>query len=414
MVQVMQNVPKLGRVQRRPTHNFSFRARPWQMTAFLLAPVLPGETLKNLFFQSRVVTDPIKGRLTGWWSEYYFFYVRLRDLTGAEDFEQMMLDPAKDMSAHKTPADVQSFHKGGINYRKMALDKIQEHYFRAPVETSLYLVDGIPVVSVDNQSVLDSAISISNFADESPDINVDANADSTITTREVENAMRMWEFAKANALTDMDFDDYLRTFGISVPKAQSDKPELLRLVREWQLPSNTINPANGTASTAVSWVIKDKISKDFFFREPGFVVGVYVPRPKVYMGKHDGSFTSLMDNALSWLPAMMWDDPMSSVRLFDRTTNSPITGQTENYYVDLRDLFIYGEQYTNHFADTAQAALPGPDMQKRYASKLDMQALFVDSAAAGTAQYVRQDGIVNLEILGSQRDSTPPLHRLSM
>ena len=37
-----------GRVLRSPRHTFQLRQRPFEITPFLLAPVLPGETMKNL------------------------------------------------------------------------------------------------------------------------------------------------------------------------------------------------------------------------------------------------------------------------------------------------------------------------------------------------------------------------------
>ena len=62
---------------RRPVHRFNLVTRPFAVTPAMIAPVLPGETLKNALFQSRVLTDPLKPnmRLTGWWCEYMLFCV---------------------------------------------------------------------------------------------------------------------------------------------------------------------------------------------------------------------------------------------------------------------------------------------------------------------------------------------------
>ena len=74
--------PRVGRKLRSPIHRFHLRHYPFQLQPFMLAPVIPGETMKNLLLQARVVTDPIKNGLIGWWQEYYFFYVKHRDLAG--------------------------------------------------------------------------------------------------------------------------------------------------------------------------------------------------------------------------------------------------------------------------------------------------------------------------------------------
>ena len=69
------NAAKMGRKLRRPEHPFILRHKPWQIQPFLIAPVIPGETMSNLLMQARVVTDPINNPLIGWHIEYYYFYV---------------------------------------------------------------------------------------------------------------------------------------------------------------------------------------------------------------------------------------------------------------------------------------------------------------------------------------------------
>ena len=96
---------KTGRNLRRPVYRFQLKTKPWQLQPFMIAPVLPGETLKNGLFQSRVISDPLKHRLLGAHKEYWFFYVRLRDLQGSADFEAMMLDLNKDMSSYRSTSN---------------------------------------------------------------------------------------------------------------------------------------------------------------------------------------------------------------------------------------------------------------------------------------------------------------------
>jgi hypothetical protein len=75
-VQVVQDLPQVSRKMRRPTHTFYVENHPYVMQPFMLAPVLPGETLKQMLFQCRAVTSPIKNPLIGWHLEHYWFYVR--------------------------------------------------------------------------------------------------------------------------------------------------------------------------------------------------------------------------------------------------------------------------------------------------------------------------------------------------
>lgn len=398
---------KTGRNLRRPVYRFQLKTKPWQLQPFMIAPVLPGETLKNGLFQSRVISDPLKHRLLGAHKEYWFFYVRLRDLQGSADFEAMMLDLNKDMSSYRSAASAKYFHKYGINWTKLALDKIVEHYFRADDEIgSTFEIDGLPARSMLEQNWLDSFVREDEFAPIA-DVDVDANADGNITVGEIDDAQRNFALMRQFGLTEMDFDDYLRTFGIRVAPAESDKPEMLRYSSTWQYPANTVEPTTGVPTTAWSASVSDRMDKDRFFKEPGFIIGITSFKPKVYLGNQTGSVTGIMDNAMRWLPRMMADDPYTSMVLLDQANkdNGPLTGLTDGYWFDLKDLFLYGEQYSNFAMTAADGAIgmPTASGQKRYPTLAMANSIFV-SESGGT---LLEDGIVNLSIMGSQKDTTP-------
>lgn len=395
---------RVGRRTRRPTFRFQLKTKPWQLQPFMIAPVLPGETMKNMLMQSRVISDPVVHRLLGVHKEYWWFYVRLRDLQGSADFEAMMLDFNKDMSSYRSAADVKYHHKYGINWTKMALDKIVEHYFRAEGEGA-YTIDGLPARALAEDNWTDSLLPESDFAP-IEDVDVDGNADGTITVGEIDEAQRNFALMRQFGLTEMDFDDYLRTFGIRVAPAESDKPELLRYSSTWQYPNNTVEPTTGVPTTAWAMSPSDRADKDRFFKEPGFIVGITCTKPKVYMSNQGGSVTGIMDNAMRWLPAMMKDDPYTSMVLVPTATkdNGPLANQTEGYWFDMRDLLLYGEHFTN-FALTASdggIAMPQADGQKRYPTLAMADALF-----SGANKTILEDGICNLTILGTQKDTTP-------
>ena len=50
-----------------------------------------------------------------------------------------------------------------------------------------------------------------------------------------------------------------------------------------------------------------------------------------------------------------------------------------------------------------KVALPTADLQRRYPSQADVDGLF----SADTAELVRQDGVIQLTIAASLRDTTP-------
>lgn len=417
VVSLVQEGSPMRRSARRPQHTFQLRTRPFQIQPFLIAPVLPGETMKSLLMQSRVVTDPIKNALVGWWAEYYFFYVKLRDLDGRDDFTEMFVNQDKDLSAYHSGPNRQYYHAGRINWTALALKRITEEYFRDENEAwDAQLIDGLPAAKLSAPGFLDSSMTEPEH-DVYGDQDVDSNADGTISAREVEYALREWQYARMSNLTQMSYEDFLSTYGIRAPEAEEPhRPELIRFLREWSYPVNTVEPTTGDPSSAVSWALTERADKGRFFKEPGFIVGVHVTRPKLYFGNLRGSPTSWMTHPFFWMPAVLLNDPASSWINFG--TNQGVVEPTTApdpvvpaMRADFRDLFMHGDQYANFDLNAAgdASAIPMPsqvDLGKKYPTYSMITSLFVDETLDGK-NLVRQDGIVNLSILSHQKDQSP-------
>ena len=91
------------------------------------------------------------------------------------------------------------------------------------------------------------------------------------------------------------------------------------------------------------------------------------------------------------------------------------------YMIDLRDALVYGEQFVNNalvrgnmnVVDLPKAS--GGKLLKRYPTLTDAQSVFVDDAAAGTAQFLETDGVMDVNLSTFVADEgTPPVARLSV
>lgn len=407
VVQLVQETGKVRRVGRYPQHDFQVRTRPWQIVPNLIAPVLPGETLKNIMFQARVVTDPVKSKLVGWWHEQYLFYVKHRDLVSRDTLVDMHLKGASVDTLRAGAASLPMFTaNGGVKWVEGALQRIVEEYFRNEEDGAwdAAKVGDYPAASISRNGWWDSLIDDTmtppeqNPLQDKPDLTVISEYE------EMYNRMVQMKF------TDMSFSDWLRQHGVrGVPTPESEtqyRPELLRYVREWTYPTNTVNPETGTPTSAAVWSLQERADKDRFFAEPGFIVGVQVTRPKVYLSKQVGNAAAFLDEARLWLPAVFRDEPYTSVREFPDPTASATgpLGATPNngYWVDMRDLFIYGDQWRNFdieaAGDGSSVLMPSAALQRRYATAADADALF---AAAAPANQIRADGVFKLNILGT-------------
>lgn len=416
---------RTGRRTRTPQHTWNLRQRPWNIQPCVIAPVIPGDTLTRILWQARAVTDTLVNPLTGWWLEYYWFYCKHRDLGIREELEQMVLDPSwSSAGVVRSSADVYTYHAAnGIDWVQECLKRVTEVYFRNEGEAWNVATDGttgLPLAKITGPNVFDSLVLASEVASFDVEIPVQpgesgpGSGDEYILASAVEAAQQQWYLARQMGLTDMSYEDWLRTYGISAPSREDPhRPELLRFSRQWQYPSNTIDPEDGSPSSAVSWAISERADKDRFFREPGFILGVTVCRPKVYFARQVGSTTWALDNAFRWLPAMLLDDPATSlVSISDGA--GPLGLQDNDYVFDIRDLHVYGEQFVNYSMLDTDAAIDGPFVDRPadtdaawfYPSADDLNRPFTETFANG-AGALRQDGMAALAIKSATVDLSP-------
>lgn len=428
-MQLAQQMPRSRRKSRSPNHRFFVRPRPWQIQPFMIAPVLPGETLQSLRFQARVVTDPIQNRTIGWWDEYYFFYVKLRDLIqlGAEP-QEMLMDPAFDVSlssmggmSDMAKAYFQATTGGTlINWVDLCLDRVTECYFRREGETrSTATIDGLPSANANFNSWIESALPLADLEGlaQNPDLTSttpgEGDGTAAVTPKEIAAAMEQYEWARSMLSTDMTFEDFCADYGFVMPRAELHCPELIRYVRSWQYPSNTINPSDGAAKSAVSWSHQASAGKKVLFKEPGFIYAVTVSRPKCYFKKLNSQAVSFLNGPQAFLaPSLINGKPDASF-IPTASGEPPFDFSTVDGAFDIKDLYLHGDQFlgidisgTATDIDANLVDLPSNDLtNKEYPSSTDADNLFV-TTTAGVGK-VEKDGIVSLRILGRQEETSP-------
>ena len=301
----LMTAPPTGRVQRTPKHTFYTETRPYTITPFVIAPVLAAETLSSVWMEVRQVTQPIKNPMLGWTSEFYVFYVMLSDLNNRAIFETMLLDPTASVTnAMDEAADVRYYHRvGQPNYAKQCLRRVVETYFRDTDEAwDVATIDQYPVAQIKDHGWMDSLTDATLLG---------GGADPSAATdmQDLDKMYSAYEYLRAMQLTDMTFEQYIGTFGVRLTVAEVHKPELIAHWRDFTYPSNTIDPLSGNPSSACSWAFKESNRKPIFFREPGFIFGVQVQRPKLYLAREYSHLVDFLDNGLLWLPAILSDRP---------------------------------------------------------------------------------------------------------
>lgn len=395
------------RLARRPAHSFYVAPAPYVIAPFLLAPVLPGDSLYRLTLQSRAVTDPIANPLLGWWLEHYIFYCRLSQLD--EGLTSMVSDLTFDASAFHSTGVSSNYSSGTLDYAAMCLDTVVEHFFRLEdeVDAGHKALDGRPLAAINGGTVFESLISDSDRVYDEPEIPAEGGAGVKLTGSDIAQLLRDWEIAREER-PELTYEAFLELHaGIRDRDKNKPRPELLRYSRAWQLPSNTVNPADGSVASAVSWVIAERADKPRYFSEPGFVFGATCARPKIYLGKQKHAAANLMDFAAAWVPSIGLADPMlETMRKYAEGTGILTqAGGDGDYWLDIRDLLIHGDQFLDNVSamDRNILALPlGNVDNTQYPSASDIEGLFV-----GTSYTVRQDGIVQLDIRSAATQRSP-------
>lgn len=354
---------------RRPRHHSVTESMPWEITPILLAPVLPGETLKHLTFQSRLVTPPLKSRIVGWWVEYYIFYVPFRQMPDAANLVAMFVDPTLTLSA--TAASARDYYQGsGYNFTAQCLQVVVQEWFRREGETwSAFVIRANrPAASHGIDTIMESLIDTTVLPDGGAIAGMDVETlDRAKMVLEYRRQLR--ESGGGGGM--VDYEEVLATYGARLRQnKERDRPELVRYIRQWQYPTNTVEPTTGVPTTAVSWAITDRADKPRAFPEPGFIFGVQCVRPKVYFTNQYSNASVALDRAQRWLPPAMDETGMERSLAEFAAAAGPYSGAgfADGYWLDIRDLFNHGDQYWDCVSATNSSliALPSAAQSTRY------------------------------------------------
>lgn len=411
------NMARQSRRTRRPKHTFNLKFKPYEIVPAAIAPVLPGETLDSALSQFRAVTDPMQNSLIGGHMELHLFYVKHRGLAATDTtglLQSMMLDPTTNVSTLQAGANSVPYYtfKSGMKYVEACHRAVISAFFRDEGEAwDVATVENYPAAQIEQEGWYHSLKEESATGDDSELPGVDELEELDILPG-FSTHYAQWEIMRDSGMTDLTYNDYLKSYGVSVPKADEDKdadgdgvidkhePELLRSFRHFAYPSNVINPADGSAKSALFWDKSFTTDKKRFFKEPGFIYAVVLMRPKLYLGNQKGAAVGLLNDAYSWLPAVLNGMGYTSVKeVLDSTTDGILQNQDEDYWIDLADLYNYGDQFVNHAMGAAAnhgLALPSTNNAgRKYVTDAMMESLFV---TAGT-DYVKMDGVLHMNIL---------------
>lgn len=432
----------MRRVMRSPRHEFYVRTFPWCLQPVAIAPVLPGDTLKNARIEYRAVTDPLDSKLLGWWNEMHVFYVKHRDIdayNGNTSYQDMVLQPNPTTTLASVSGGGYATYRinGRHDHVQECLNTVTAWFFRNEGEAPNAFTEaftGLPLQRLGRNDWMDSLVETSVVGD--VDLDVDLDGNDTVMASEVDAAMRQYmTLLQQGALVDMTYEDFLATYGVNPGRQPINRPELLRSIRQWTQPSNTVTQGTGAVTSACVWSVSEAISKkDYFFKEPGFIFALTVSRPKVYRNRQTGAAVNMLDTAYSWLPSALAADQTVSLVALDTVSGAipSVTASGGLFTADMRDLFVHGDQFLMAApsvagADSVAAGgvwganLPAAQTSRMATLSSPIAASGRPDYPAGTAteraiyfagstaetQCIEIEGFISLQIAGTTVDMTP-------
>lgn len=381
------------RAQRRPNFPFAGSIRPFGLYPVWAHPVLPGETLQSMVSKSRVISMPIRHPMAGAWLEQWLVYVKFTDID--RNLGQMFISDTYATTGFTYAADAPRYFgaSGQINWVQKAVERVHQSYFVHDGETPR-TIDGVPMVKLNNTSWFQ------NMMFEPTDATVPTSDASTMYEH-----LDAWMMLQQMSMTELTYEKYLETYGVSAKVQSQGDPEILAFSRSWAQPVNTVEPTTGVPSSAFVWADEFKVNKPKRFDEPGFIIALQAVRPKLY-----NSLTTLKASMVGnlwgfsdWFPSYNLSDPTARVKQIAST--DPVFGAgaqdagTKQLIYDAADLLSHGEQFLNGGASVytlpvstgleVKTASQPEDMRGEYCKAADVDGLFLGAAA--------QDRVLNYE-----------------
>jgi len=406
-VEVLQPNQQRTRHKRTPSFPIAGVMRPFGLYPLMIHPVMPGETMNSFSLKWRLLSKPLVNPLAGAWLETWLVYVKFTDIE--RSLSEMFVKDTVSTTGYTAAGDTpRTFTKtGGIDWVKMCLDRLHEAYFIHDNETAR-TIDGVPQVKLNAKTWMQNIMF--------------RPAESAIDTTDVfdqQAELGAFEMMQMMSMQELTYEKYLQQFGVRSVREGIGEPEILRYSRSWSLPTNSVEPSDGSPSTALFFSNELKLEKAKRFNEPGFVMAVSALRPKMFHKYQVASMVQNLWGFSDFFPIYNSNDPNAAIRVintddgvFDAAANAA-EGSDELWY-DHNDILNHGEQFVNEDFGSLPYTLPAAtapsllaadapeDLRGEYCTSTDVDALFVGTP--GTTGYCQYDGMAMCDIRGHTQD----------
>ena len=408
-MQIQVVTPGQGRqrMMRRPNFPIIGTMKPFGLYPIWAHPVLPGETVSKINTRFRCVSQPVKHPLAGGWFEMWYCYVKFTDIDA--DLGQMFISDTYSSSGFTATADSERYFvkNGNIDWIRLATERIHDRLFMDEGETAR-TIDGVRKIRLDNKSWMQNMIF--KPADE---------AVGTTDTFDMNQQMNSWMMMQQMSMSELDYESYLKQFGVQSVNVGEGVPEVLWYARKFVLPKNAVEPSTGSPASAFVWYEDVVLDKDKRFNEPGFLIALTAFRPKMYQKHISRSLIGDLWGFSDFYPVYTLDDPTASVKEIQANTSDVFHADhrtdagTKDLLYDHKDLLMHGETFINDHSPATydvpfSAGMSANDADDIYAMRgLYADDTSIDALFSGTDKHLYYEGLASASIKGHLSDTTP-------
>lgn len=432
-MQIIQPGQARTRHTRKPVFPVAGTMKPFGLYPMMVTPVLPGETMSGFEAKLRHLSMPVRSPFAGAWLEMWVVYVKLTDISHA--LAEMFISTDMPTTGYTADVDNQLLFQrpGSIKWVDMCTTKFHESYFLDDGEIRREVETGIPMIRASN---INWTQNLMFKPDDLTVSDLPSNPDGQLTGLDLNALMSM---------SEISYEKYLQQYGVSpaVTTKMEHKPEILRYLRSWVTPTNTIDPTTGAPSSCWAWSQTATAEKPRRFDEPGFLCVFHSIRPKMAAGFLSRPYLNTLWGFADFFPAYNLTDPAAGVvggsSDFEPFYGSKLLeGTSKDIIWDHRDLLNHGEPFYNSWSyDTARkkvvgtndyrtprmgpypvpsierkvlnASSPEQDLRHEYPSLIDINSLFKEQEIASPNEARRTciyEGLCEITIQGHLKDTT--------
>lgn len=317
----------MKRGSRYPRISSALSIEPYSMYPIAVHPVLPGETVQNMYLDGRVHLNGAKSTLSGWFLDVMCCYVKIRDIE--PDLVEMFINPDYAFPTEYVPTatnrDVGVASTQAVDWVSAATNQVYQTYIARERE---YYHGGLPLVPNKWPG------SFQSFYELTDDANSDLEGESSIIQDMIE---------------DVDnYADVLSRYGIREAAIRRMLPEILlwRSYHNYPVLAAIDDNSEILNRNQVLWTIREAraTQKGVFITEPGFIMAWAWYRPDTFEWRKKGWMANEFSDAIDWfVPPYELADGIGTL---DKDFLDGI-GYASNLHYSKFDTWMNGETYTN-------------------------------------------------------------------